>query len=85
MSTFKAKYEGRCAADCGRSIEAGDDVVYVDDELVHEDCEELALVPHEHRLEPGRTDQLERLFGRPLAPVCGVCFLEKPCPCEDGL
>lgn len=45
MSTFKAKYGGRCAAECGEQIRPGDDVVYVDDELVHLDCEAQALRP----------------------------------------
>jgi hypothetical protein len=36
--TFTARYPGHCHADCGRTITPGDDVTYVDDELVHVDC-----------------------------------------------
>jgi hypothetical protein len=35
---FPARYSGRCATDCGSRIEPGDDVCFVDDELVHADC-----------------------------------------------
>jgi hypothetical protein len=45
VSTFKAKYGGRCAAECGEQIRPGNDVVYVDDQLVHVGCEERALTP----------------------------------------
>lgn len=34
---FTAEYDGRCN-ECGEAIEPGDDVQYVDDALVHEDC-----------------------------------------------
>jgi hypothetical protein len=34
---FTAAFPGRCN-ECGDEIEIGDDVQYVDDELVHEDC-----------------------------------------------
>lgn len=84
MTAIVARFEQRCAADCGKAIVPGDAVVYVDDELVHEDCEELALLPAYQRA-PERSDTLERLFGRPLAAVCEKCFIEKPCPCQDGL
>jgi hypothetical protein len=66
MSAFKAKYAGRCAA-VGDTILPGDLVVYVDDDLVHLDCEEQGLTE------------------RPSAVVCTTCWIEKPCPCEDGL
>jgi len=36
--TFAARYGGPCAAECGSRIYPGDDVEYVDDELVHADC-----------------------------------------------
>lgn len=36
--TFLARYGGRCAGDCDRRIEPGDEVEYVDDELVHTGC-----------------------------------------------
>lgn len=38
MNTFAARYVGPCAADCGVWIKPGDDVTYVDDELMHADC-----------------------------------------------
>ena len=34
---FTATYRGRCN-ECGEPVEIGDDVQFVDDELVHEDC-----------------------------------------------
>jgi len=34
---FTAAFPGTCE-ECGEPIEIGDDVQYVDDELVHEDC-----------------------------------------------
>lgn len=37
-ATFEAKYNGRCAADCGWPIQEGEQVAYVDDQLVHADC-----------------------------------------------
>lgn len=38
MSTFLARYPGRCAS-CSERIEPGDNVTYTtDDELVHADC-----------------------------------------------
>lgn len=44
MSAFKAKYPGYCST-CDDRINAGDLVVYVDDSLVHLDCEGPALAP----------------------------------------
>lgn len=82
MSAFVARYAGPCAAGCGVEIQSGDDVVYVDDELVHADCEELALLPSFQRA-PGHHDELKALFARPAAETCTRCWLEKPCPCED--
>lgn len=38
MATFEAKYRGRCGDDCGEDIEPGDEVVYIDDVLVHAEC-----------------------------------------------
>lgn len=34
---FTAHYDGLCG-ECGDEIEPGDEVQYVDDELVHADC-----------------------------------------------
>ena len=39
MSAFPAKYGGRCAH-CPNRIIPGDEVVYVDDELGHLECED---------------------------------------------
>ncbi len=39
MKTLRARYSGPCANDCGVRIEPGDEVVYVDDAVVHADCE----------------------------------------------
>jgi len=36
--SFPARYGGKCAADCDRRIFAGDEVEYVDDQLVHVGC-----------------------------------------------
>lgn len=38
-TTFEAKYSSRCP-DCPEPIEPGDEVVYVDDTVVHARCEE---------------------------------------------
>ena len=37
-STFQARYSGPCAAECGVHIAAGDEVRFVDDELMHAGC-----------------------------------------------
>lgn len=36
-TVFTASYHGRCN-ECGEEIAPGDSVQYVDDELLHEDC-----------------------------------------------
>lgn len=38
MSTFAAKYSGRCANACDEQIEVGDDVLFVEGELMHVGC-----------------------------------------------
>lgn len=68
MSAFVARFPGRCAAECGEQIRQGDEVVYVDDRLVHLACEGLAIAG---------------AVSRP-REVCPECWLEKPCPCDDG-
>jgi hypothetical protein len=65
---FGARYHGSCAA-CGDDIHPGDMVRYVDDGLIHAGCADASL-----RVRP-RAKKAE---------VCGTCFMEKPCPCEDG-
>lgn len=70
MGAFKARYAGTCAARCGTAIEAGDQVVHVDDALVHVGCEEDA--------------RLRSLEAEKTRVVCERCWLLKPCPCDDG-
>lgn len=75
MSAFEAKFPGRCAAVCGNGIHPGDRVVYVDDRLVHEDCEDVML---------GNIARAARAVSlQPAEVVCPNCFLVKPCPCDD--
>lgn len=39
-SVFEAKYEGYCGhPDCGEKIHVGEQVKYIDDELVHRRCD----------------------------------------------
>lgn len=73
MGAFVAKYRGRCAADCDDPvIVPGDRVLFVDDELVHEECEAEGLVAAEGRHGAHR-----------VAEVCTRCWLVRPCPCDD--
>lgn len=64
---FPARFDGVCAAECGERIHPGDMVRYVDDELVHDTC-------------TPKDDPLELLPGE---VVCGVCWLVKPCRCDQ--
>lgn len=57
---FRARYRGRCAAECGRPIEPDDEVTYADDELVHAECVDGA---------PPRGP------ARPERPPCARCWL----------
>jgi hypothetical protein len=68
MGAFKARFAGVCAAKCGDTIQPGDRIVMVNDRAVHEGCEQVA------RTIAAQDDR----------PVCGTCFLLKPCPCDDG-
>lgn len=44
--SFTAKYSARCASGiCDRRIEPGDQVVYVDQELFHDECALDAQIP----------------------------------------
>lgn len=36
--TFTAKYRSRCGSGCDRDIEPGDDIIRVDQEIVHDEC-----------------------------------------------
>lgn len=38
MRSFSAKYRGLCAGECGETIRVGDEVVFVDNELMHTAC-----------------------------------------------
>lgn len=58
---FEARYGGRCAADCGGPIREGDQVVFVDDELVHTACVEAMDDERSHR--------------RPDPVVCPSCWI----------
>jgi hypothetical protein len=70
MSTrvFTARFPGRCHADCGESIEPGDDATYVDDQIVHLECAGAAELDHRRAERP--------------AAICPTCHLAKPCDCE---
>lgn len=59
---FAARYGGRCAADCGQRIEAGDDVQFIDGELMHS----YPCAEHE-------ADADRRMAKR--AQACGSCFM----------
>lgn len=63
-TTFAAKYRGTCAdQNCTRPVEPGDDVVFVDQELFHDEC---AL--------GASTNSALRPITR---PVCQTCFTEQ--------
>lgn len=66
--SLTAQYGGRCDA-CQERIVPGQPVRYdADDELVHAGCADVA---------EGRPVK------RPVV-VCTECWLQKPCPCDDG-
>lgn len=52
--SFTAQYGGRCAADCGDLIKPGEEVRYVADELMHDECASEAdgRIVAAHRAEP---------------------------------
>lgn len=66
---FRARYAGRCAAGCGEPIEAGDDVTFVDDRLVHVECADRGVPVCGHAPRP--------------VTICPTCHLTRPCDCED--
>jgi hypothetical protein len=72
-ATFPARFDGVCAKDCGNRIHPGDivryegDALHGDGRLVHDECAE----------KPSRFDIA------PTEVVCGVCWLIKPCKCDD--
>lgn len=65
MSAFEARYAGPCAA--GDRIEPGDQVVYVNDDLVHIGCEGDVIVTAVRATER----------------VCDICHLIRPCEHDD--
>lgn len=67
-TAFAAKYSGPCAGGCD-GIEPGDEVEYVDDVLMHTDCENAAGL---------REDRPERA-----TQTCPECFIIMPCDCGE--
>lgn len=68
MSTFAARYAGTCP-DCLERVRVGDTVRFNDgNRVVHDVC-----VP-----------ELSRLDLKPNEEVCTVCWLVKPCECEES-
>lgn len=71
MSTFTAKYAGRCA-DCQGGISPGDEIIYVQDQAVHAegDC----------------GNEMRPLTASSTGVVCTVCWSEKSvtgaCSCD---
>ena len=66
--TFRAQWDGACAANCGNRIHPGDTVRYDDnDQLRHDEC----------------TPKRDPLELAPSEVVCGVCWLVKPCRCDE--
>lgn len=66
--TFRAQFDGYCAAECGYRIHPGDEVEYDEDrKLRHVDC-----VPKPDPTTIG-----------PREVVCPDCWLVKPCRCDD--
>lgn len=66
-AAFKAMFDGTCAAGCDSRIHPGDLVRYEEDQLVHDVC----------------APKLSRLDIGPREVVCGVCWLVKPCRCDE--
>jgi len=71
VRTFPARFPGRCAADCGERIAEGDEVTYVDDQLVHAECAD--------RDRP--TCGLGPMPTPRAVHVCPECHLVQPCYC----
>lgn len=68
MATFRAQYGGVCES-CEDRIRPGDRVLYVEDGLIHAACADSDL----------------RVRRRPpVEETCPVCWLIKPCGCDDG-
>lgn len=69
MASFTAKYAGVCDS-CEEGFDAGERVMFVGDGvLIHVGCVDSAL----------------RVRRRPpVEETCSVCWLIKPCGCDDG-
>ena len=65
---FAAKYSGQCAGGCD-GIEPGDEVEFVDDVLMHTDCENSEGLRAES---PDRKTE-----------TCPECWVIKPCGCGE--
>ena len=66
--SFKAMFEGdMCPTDCGQRIHVGDEVQYVDGELMHVEC---APKLSKYDMHPGET-------------VCPDCYQIRPCRCVE--
>ncbi len=70
MSTFTARFPGRCHADCGEPIEPGDLCTYVDDRPVHSWCADTA------------TNDLGPMPTPRAVVICPTCHLVQPCDCD---
>lgn len=68
MSTFQAQYGGSCEG-CTERIIPGDRVLYVEGGLIHAGCADPDL-------------RVRRRLVK--EEVCAVCFIVRPCGCEDG-
>ncbi len=68
MNAFPAQYDGVCAEDCGTRIHPGDLIIRDEDgSFRHAEC-----APKPSLLDIAPTEV-----------VCGVCWLIKPCRCDD--
>lgn len=66
--SFRAQFNGKCAAQCGERIHEGDEIEKDDAGAYrHVKC-----LPKPSKLDLG-----------PKEVVCGTCWLVKPCRCDD--
>jgi hypothetical protein len=67
--TFRAQYGGTCES-CWERIKPGQLVRYTSDgQLVHADCAD---------------ETVDHPVKRPTVEVCQSCWMQRPCPCDDG-
>lgn len=78
-----AVYQTDCAADCGHVIRPGDDIEMDDrGDWVHLACSDpFAAMPDP---QPEPEDEPAEWELKPHETVCLVCFLVKPCDCEEA-